>query len=934
MSVEIVGRNAEQEAVERFVAGLAIGPRGLAIDGEAGMGKSTLWQEAVAAAEAGGTRVLTARPASGEVRLSFSGLGDLFERVIDEFAPRLPPPQRAALEVALYRVPAVEPIEAGIVGVATLHALRILALERSLVIAVDDVQWLDAPSQTALEYTVRRLRDERVGILTATRIAAEGTAGDPAPAGLAELLPDELVERRRLGPIAVGALHHLLRTRLDLSLPRPLLVRVHGQSGGNPLYALELARDLAARRSRAGASTGADGGTETRDVVPASLRDLLRRRLDVLPDATRHQLLVVALAAQPTADLVGRVTAISEAAVEAALEPARQAGVLETQLGDGSTLRIGHPLLAAAVVDTSAAAERREVHRRLGELASDPEERARHLAASSSAPSLEVASALATASDLAAARGAIATAVELLDDAVQRWPAEDTLGRQRVLVKRAERVFLAGDTTRAHAELAAIVPTLEDAALRLDAEILLATLIVYDGDARDACRLLETTLELTADPAERARIHARLAWMYDHDLAAGARHARNAVDLLDADADPGLYSFALMSAAAAELQLGQPPDHAAIWRGHEIQERVRSWEFSTLPANWSKWMDDFDRSRELTELYVQRARDTGDESSIAHLLSYLVELECWAGRMTRAEELADEAVDAADQTGQPTYLSAALARRALVHATRGRLKEARVGAMRAGVLAVEMASPLLESLGLAVLAFIEISAGDLAATAVATDRALELVDGTGMRDHPMFRFHADQIEAHIGLGELDVAERLLERHEERNRIAPRPSLELTGLRCRALLTASRGDVAGGLAFIDRAIAMRESVGMPLEIGRMWLVAGQLHRRAGQRRAAATAIEAAIAVFNTLGAAVWLERATGELQTLGLSRGPADELTPSELRIATMAAGGMTNREVADRLVISPKTVEASLARAYQKLGIHRRAELGARLGRS
>ena len=128
--------------------------------------------------------------------------------------------------------------------------------------------------------------------------------------------------------------------------------------------------------------------------------------------------------------------------------------------------------------------------------------------------------------------------------------------------------------------------------------------------------------------------------------------------------------------------------------------------------------------------------------------------------------------------------------------------------------------------------------------------------------------------------------------------------------------------------------MRESVGMPLEIGRMWLVAGQLHRRAGQRRAAATAIEAAVAVFNTLGAAVWLERATRELQTLGLSRGPANELTPSELRIATMAAGGMTNREVADRLVISPKTVEATLARAYQKLGIHRRAELGARLGRS
>ena len=943
MGTEIVGRSAEQAAIDRFVAafrsdrpagGELPGPRGLAIEGEAGIGKSTLWAAVVAAATSAGALVLEARPASPEVRLSFSGLVDLLDDNIDGVLDRLPSPQRAALEVALQRRPAGDASEPGIVGVAVLHALRLLAVTRPVIVAVDDLQWLDAPSAGALEYAIRRLRTEPIGVLTATRVGPDAPATSAALAvnELVALLPPDVGERLELGPLPIGALHHLLRTRLDLSLPRPVLVRVHEQSGGNPLYALELARDWAAGTGRAGAAARL---SEPEWAVPASLRDLLRRRLDGLPSATREILLAVALGGRPTIGVILGVTGRTRAALRDDLEPARRAGILELLPGDD--VRIAHPLLAAAITDAATPAERRLIHRRLADLANEPEARARHLAAADDGPDLETATALAAAADIAAARGATAAAVELLDDAVRRWPTDDQPGLQRVLFTRAERTFLAGDTARAMAELRELVPNLADPAIRPDAEILLATVIAYDGDATEARLLLEAAIERTADPTSRGRMYSRLTWIYEEDLAASAIAGRRAVELLDPSVDPAAYSFALMNVASVELQLGLAPDHAAIERGHEIQEQARVWEYSTLPANWSKWMDDFDRSRDLTEHYIERARDMGDESSMAHLISYLVELECWTGRMDRAEALAEEGVDVAEQTGQRAYLSAAHARRALVRAYRGRLEDARGEALLAEQLAAAVTSPTLEALALGIQAFIAISADDPATAAGAADRATAIIDATGMIEAPMFRFQADQIEAHIALGHLDLAASLLERLERRNAIAPRPSLAATGGRCRALLAAARGDVVDALESIDRALEAHARVDLPLEAGRSWLVAGQLRRRAGQRRAAAAAFAEAERLFEALGAAVWLDRTRRGLRSLGSARGSAasiaaDDLTPSETRIAELAASGLTNRAVAERLLISPKTVEASLARAYAKLGIRSRAELGARLG--
>lgn len=916
--VDVLGRITEQAALDRFVMEARTGARGLAIEGEAGIGKSTLWAGALSAARPAAI-VLEARPASPEVRLSFSGLVDLFESVADSVLAALPAPQRQALEVALYRSPAGEASDSGLVGVAILTALRTLARRQPVIVAIDDLQWLDSATSIALQYAVRRLRAEPIGLLTATRTGLEI---EPA-VDLVGLLPAEAGERLHLGPLPMGAIHHLIRTRLGVSLPRPTLVRLHADAGGNPLYAVELARHAAGTPDQFAA------GAETR--VPSPLADLLRQRLTRLSEPTRAILLVVALSGGATLDEIGRAAGIPLGDVRALLEPARRDGLVERS---GTELRISHPLIAAAIADSAEPDARRSVHRRLAELADVPETRARHLAAGSSQPDPAVAVALAEAAEQAMARGAIDASVELLDEALRHWPAADGAGRRPLQVTLAERTFLAGDTARAHRDLEALLPELVEPDLRVHAAILLGTIVFYDGDSRVASQILLDELERTDDRVGRGRIHARLSWLLEHDLVAAAEHGRGAVEMLDPDEAPDIYSFALMNLAAIELQLGRGADHAAMERGHEMQEAAQSWDHSSLPANWAKWFDDFERSRVLNQLYLDRARQIGDESSVAQLLSYLVELEVWTGHMDRAQVVATEAVDAAEQTGQPSYLSAALARRAWVTASLGRLAEARLEAQRATDLGAELSSALLESLGLGVLGFIELSAGDPAAAARLTDRALARVDETGMLDHPMFRFHADQIEAHVRIGELDLAEGLLDRHRERQRRAPRPWLALTAARTGALLAAARGDGPGALALVDEALAVAPTLDWPMEVGRTWLVAAEIRRRAGQRKAAGAAVVEAIRGFEAIDAAAWLARARRDAAALGIdpSERP-DALTPAEDRVARLAAGGMTSREIAARLAISPKTVEASLARTYQKLGIRRRAELATRLAR-
>jgi DNA-binding CsgD family transcriptional regulator len=187
-------------------------------------------------------------------------------------------------------------------------------------------------------------------------------------------------------------------------------------------------------------------------------------------------------------------------------------------------------------------------------------------------------------------------------------------------------------------------------------------------------------------------------------------------------------------------------------------------------------------------------------------------------------------------------------------------------------------------------------------------------------------FHVESL---VALGERDRAREALARLEDRGRSFPRLWISVTLPRTRALVLAAEGNLVAALAAFDE-LDVVDAAKLPVDLGWNRLVEGRLRRRVKQRRAAADALGEAHAIFQRLGAPTWAEQARAELGRVGLRRAP-DELTPTERRVAELAATGMTNREVASAAFMSPKTVEANLARVYRKLGIASRAELGARM---
>ena len=233
-----------------FLDRTAAGPAALVLEGEAGIGKSTLWLAGVEAARERGFRVLSARPAEAEQGLAHAALGDLFEDVLEIVVPALSAPRRRALEVALLVEQAAgRSVDPRTLGVAVRNAVEVLAGNGQVVLAVDDVQWLDLSSAGALAFAVRRLGDEPVFLLLARRV------GDPAETSeLERALDAERVERLPVGPLSLGAIHRLLRSRLDRMFGRSTLLQVYETSGGNPFFALELAALSSGCRRRQWAS--------------------------------------------------------------------------------------------------------------------------------------------------------------------------------------------------------------------------------------------------------------------------------------------------------------------------------------------------------------------------------------------------------------------------------------------------------------------------------------------------------------------------------------------------------------------------------------------------------------------------------------------------------------------------------------------------------
>jgi AAA ATPase domain len=331
----VVGRDRELAEITSFLELADDAPRNLLLEGEAGIGKSTLWRSGVDLAREHGYRVLSCTAARSEAELSFTALRDLLGDVFDDVAGELSRPQRQALAVALLlEQPGGSPPDTGVLGVAFLGALRMLAARSATVLAVDDVQWLDAPSGAVISFALRRLADDSLAVLLARRGTQSSTL---------ELKPDE-VELVQVEPLSIGALHRVIVDQLGAAYSRPVLHRLHETSGGNPFFALELARALERRGERLHA--GEDFP------VPSSLEELVSDRLAALSPAARRTVAAAGLLSRPTTSGVG---------LGAALDEAVAAGILER---DDGRLSFTHPLLAAAARTFLTPEEMRTLQRR------------------------------------------------------------------------------------------------------------------------------------------------------------------------------------------------------------------------------------------------------------------------------------------------------------------------------------------------------------------------------------------------------------------------------------------------------------------------------------------------------------------------------------------------------------------------------------------
>ena len=347
----MVGRDRELERLQAFVAG-GFTPTALVLEGAPGIGKTTLWEAGLDVARGRGVRVVATRSAEAEATLSFAGLIDLADGL--EF-DALPAPQRAALEVVLLRrAPGSRPPEPHAIGLGLRNAL---VAHAPILVAVDDLQWLDMPSAGAIAFAARRLTDQPVGFLLARR------HGEPS--ALERALERRALERLTVGPLGLQATRRVLYERLAFTPPAPLLRRIVDVTLGNPLFALELARALAER------------GLPESDAelpVPAAVEDMLGTRVSRAPATAQRLLLAVALAS----DLY-----VDELETLGPVEDAVDAGLV---LVDGDRVRAAHPLLAAAARTAARPSERRAVQRALAALPRSAEHRALHLALPPRAP--------------------------------------------------------------------------------------------------------------------------------------------------------------------------------------------------------------------------------------------------------------------------------------------------------------------------------------------------------------------------------------------------------------------------------------------------------------------------------------------------------------------------------------------------------------------
>jgi len=913
MSPGVVGRERELASLRDFASRIPAGAIALVLEGDAGVGKTTLWEAGLTETATRGYRVLSARPAESETSLSFSGIGDLLDPVLERALASLSAPQNRALSRALVLGDDDgRPPDPHAIGVALLTALRALSEELPLVVAVDDVQWLDAASTAGLVYAARRLRSEPVGVLLSRRAGLES----PLVKELGRAWPAERVTAVQVGPLDAAALHHVVQAHLGVTLPRPVLAEVRDASAGNPFYALEIVRML----ERSGVSPEAGQPLP----VPESLQELVHDRLLALPPSSRRFLLAAAAHAHPTVAVTEAASGIRR---DPGLRPALEARIVEL---DHERVRFTHPLLAAGAYEIAEPARRAEVHARLAGLLEDPEARAWQLAASVESPNEHAAAVLEEASRHAAARGALRPAALMLERASELTPDDRADDALRRAMDAAYLHFAAGDSRRAEAQLRVLIAPLGAGAQRARATAILARIRLYEAPEEAARLFAQVVEEAEGDHRTLALAHEGAAacclWLFER-FDGVLHHSEIALALADEMNDEALAADILMTQLSGEVLLGQgsaarTAERAAALQDSTVDRRVLDQPLASLTEFW-KWTDEHERARTSLVDLLERAHDMGDENAPPWLLFLLGDAERLLGDLEGALAHAREGHEAAEQSGQPLFARHNLALSSLVHAQLGRREQATRAAERVGRSRDHYPTLLAaEALGHLALAL-----GTPEETVAHLEPWLAFVHQEAIAEPGATRFAVDLIEALIELGRGNEAAEMLDWYEGNARRLERASARANCFRCRGLLAARAGHASTALAAYEDALAGHEEVDIPLDRGRTLLALGAAQRRAKRRREARATLMHAADLFDEIGATLWAGRARAELRRISGRAPTAGALTPAEERVAVLVVEGKTNSEVAAVLFLSDRTVEGHLSRIYAKLGIRHRTQL-------
>ena len=914
VSAVIVGRQRELDAVTNFVTQFDGPSTSMVIDGVVGIGKTMLWSHGVERATQSGAVVRSCRCTEADSAWAFSGLGDLFDGIPATVFAALPDVQRRALSAALLMSnPSPSVPSDRLIGVAVLTVLRLLANDAPLVLAIDDVQWLDSASRVVLTFALRRLGREPIRVLATQRTT-------PSEAdGRARVCLGLAGSRVHVGAVSAMALQQIINGTTSFTVSRPTLARLHHATAGNPMLALEMANALHRR--------GFEPAPDEPLPVPADIRVLVAERVNGLSAPAQDVVVLCSALTHPSVGTLARLVA-DPASLPRELVELSRAEVMEA---DGARLRFLHPLLSSVPYEMLSNEERRNLHLRIASAVDDPEEHARHVALGTDGADDAVAAGLDVAADHARHRGGAAVAAELAALAVVRTPPsrhEDVVRRRLVAARYA---FHVGDPARARAMADLAVDEQEPGPARVDGLLLLAMMDYWTSGSPAAAQRCQTALAESGDDHRlQARCHAALADLAPYEAPLLLEHARRAVDLIGEDQHPppGLLSNALKNVAYHEFRLGRGLHMTTLHRAAvaeddgdplPVLERVRMYT-----GMLCRFAGDFEMARRELSAMLSAAHDEGDESALPTIYGHLALLECWVGDFPLAMHYVDTGNEFTVLTGIATpSVSAA---HVLAEAALGNIDEAR----RIGTAAVadDEAKDDDGDVGcdLRSLGFVELAAGDLTTAATHLLRALAIVDQLGVLEPSILRMHGDAVEALVGLGRIAEAEALVAHLEQSQHVSSLWARTMAH-RCRGLLAAASGDLHDAEASLVASLDLHRELGMHFEEARTRLLLGSVLRRAGRRRDARAALEAAARSFDRLGTPHFARRARDEIARLGGRLPKTSVLTATEMRVAQLVARGRTNTEVASELFVGVRTVESHLSRIYRKLGLRSRTEL-------